>query len=84
MLLHLGGNISILKEDIIAIFDFEAINSDISKEFLDIAKTENKIIEINSLEKNKSIVILKDKIYISPISSLTLQKRTEDLFINNN
>lgn len=83
MLLHLGGNISVLKEDIIAILDYEAINSDISKEFLDIAKIENKIIEINSLEKNKSIVILKDKMYMSPISSLTLQKRTEEIFSNN-
>lgn len=83
MLLHLGGNISVLKEDIIAILDYEAIISEISKEFLDIAKTENKIIEINSLEKNKSIVIVKDKIYMSPISSLTLQKRTEEIFSNN-
>lgn len=83
MLLHLGGNISILKEEIIAIFDYETINNDVSKEFLDIARTEKKIIEINSAEKNKSIVILKDKIYISPISSLTLQKRTEEIFSNN-
>ena len=83
MLLHLGGNISILKEEIIGIFDYEAINSDISKEFLDIARNEKRIIEINSIEKNKSIVILKDKIFISPISSLTLQKRTVELLISN-
>lgn len=82
MLLHLGGNISILKEEIIAIFDYETTRNDVSKEFLDIARTENKIIEINSTEKNKSIVMLKDKIYISPISSLTLQKRSEEIFSN--
>ncbi|PKM88292.1 MAG: DUF370 domain-containing protein [Firmicutes bacterium HGW-Firmicutes-12] len=80
MLLHIGGDISVFKKDIVAIFDINSSSSGITAEFLEIAKSERIISEITNQEKSKSIILLANKIYLSPISSTTLQKRAD----NNN
>lgn len=79
MFLHLGGDVVIPSKNIIAIFDIDSttISKD-TKEFLHIAEEEG-FIETISDEIPKSFVITetdkKSKIYLSPISSITLQKR---------
>jgi hypothetical protein len=80
VLLHIGGDISVFKKDIVAIFDINSSSSGITAEFLEIAKSERIISEITNQEKSKSIILLANKIYLSPISSTTLQKRAD----NNN
>lgn len=81
LFLHLGENEIIFKNSVLGIFNIGTLsNSKINKEFLEVANSEKKVIQIGSKEKIKTFVVTDDKIYISPISSLTLQKR----FNNNN
>lgn len=77
MFLHLGGDVSVLQKDIIGIFDiFSTYKSIISKEFMEVAEGEKSIIKVSLTEKNKSFILVGDKVYLSPISSVTLQKRS--------
>ncbi|MCH5299732.1 MAG: DUF370 domain-containing protein [Ruminococcus sp.] len=83
MYLHLGKNTVIKTKDIVGIFDMDT--STISKNTRDyLAKAEKSGRVINvSQELPKSFVICKDtdgiKVYISQISSQTLQKRKVSL-----
>ena len=80
MFLHLGENVVVPKNDIIGIFDLETTtySSDTSS-FLRMAE-EDGFVERISNEKPKSFVIAEvnkmSKVYLSPISSSTLTKRT--------
>ncbi len=79
MFLHIGGDVVIPVKSIIAILDIETttISKD-TKEFLKIAEEEG-FIESISNDLPKSFIITesakKSQIYLSPISSVTLQKR---------
>lgn len=75
MLLHLGGDTSIFKTSISGIFDLEKTNTAATREFLQIARDNKKITQVVKKEQAKSFVLAGDKIYLSPISSVTLQKR---------
>ena len=85
MFLHIGGDVVIPLRNIIAIFDIDSttISKD-TKEFLRIAEEEGFIKSISD-DLPKSYVITESEkksiIYLSPISSVTLQKRSE--FVNN-
>jgi len=80
MFLHIGGNVVIPAKNIIAIFDIDTttISKD-TRDFLKIAEEEG-FIESISTDLPKSFIITevdkKSKIYLSPISSTTLQKRS--------
>jgi len=79
MFLHLGGDVVVNLKNVIAIMDMETTTvSKISKEFLSIAEEEGFIVNVSE-DLPKSYVITevdkKSKIYISPISSVTLFKR---------
>ncbi|WP_461207536.1 extracellular matrix regulator RemB [Clostridium sp. DL1XJH146] len=80
MFLHIGENVVVPIKDIIGIYDFETTmyNSD-SRKFLKFAE-EDGFVEKISKERPKSFVLAeikkKTKIYLSPISSTTLTKRT--------
>ena len=81
MFLHLGGDVVVRLKDVIAIMDLETTTiSKISKEFLGIAEEEGFIINISE-DLPKSFIITevkkKSKIYVSPISSVTLYKRAK-------
>ena len=80
MILHLGGDIVVFMRDIIAIFDYNtAISSDDTKEFLSIAKEEG-FVRVIWEDTPKSFVLTeidkKSVVYLSPISSTTLMKRS--------
>jgi ribosomal protein S8 len=77
--LHIGGNMVIPTKSIIAIFDIDNTTvSKFTKEFLKTAEEEGFVKSVNN-ELPKSFVITetdkKSIIYLSPISSVTLQKR---------
>jgi hypothetical protein len=80
LFLHIGGDVVIPVKNVIAIMDIETttISKD-TKDFLKIAEEEG-FIETISEDLPKSFVITeidkKSKIYLSPISSITLQKRS--------
>jgi ribosomal protein S8 len=78
--LHLGGDVIISMKDVIAIFDIEtSMTSEVNKEFLEIAKEEGFIKKISKNDP-KTFVLAeldhKTMIFLSPISSSTLLKRT--------
>jgi hypothetical protein len=74
MYIHIGEDINIRARDIISILDKEsANNSPLVEEF--ISHRKEKVI---NLSKNpfKSVIITYDNVYLSPISSGTLKKRS--------
>jgi hypothetical protein len=73
--LHIGGEEIIPLKDVIAIIDIEKGKSPVLKEFLYTANEEGFIKDIAS-NKEKSLIITNRAIYLSPISSLTLKKRS--------
>ncbi|RCX16131.1 uncharacterized protein DUF370 [Anaerobacterium chartisolvens] len=79
MFLHIGGDVVIPVRNVIAILDIETTTvSKDTKEFLKVAEEEGFIQSISE-DLPKSFIITendkKSKIYLSPISSVTLQKR---------
>lgn len=77
MFLHLGGDVVVLKEDIIAIFDARAVSSPITREFMEISGDEGLIKNISGQKEVKSYILTTNEIYSSPISCITLSKRTK-------
>lgn len=85
MFLHIGGNVVVSMDSIIAILDMDTVTtSRDSREFIKIAEEEGFILTIAE-ELPKTLVITeinkKSKIYLTPISSITLLKRSE--YIHN-
>lgn len=75
MYIHLGGEKMIRSVELIAIFDLSIEESSrISKSFIANAMKE-KQVEIIGEEESKSLIVTRDKVYYSPISSNTLQKK---------
>lgn len=79
MFLHIGGDFVVPVKNVIAIMDLETTTlSKDTRDFLSIAEEEG-FIESISDDIPKSFIITeidkKSKIYLSPISSITLQKR---------
>lgn len=80
MILHLGNDVSVFKNDIIAILDIEnSSTSKITKEYLANAGKSGWVVTC-SYDMPKSFVIaldenLSEKLYISSISASTLIKR---------
>lgn len=81
MFLHLGENVVVPIKDVIGIFDLQTtMYSSDTIQFLRMAEEDGFVERITS-DKPKSFVIAevdkKSKIYLSPISSSTLTKRTD-------
>ena len=81
MYMHLGENTVVRIDEIIGIFDMD--NTTVSKstrEFLKFSEKRREVIYV-SYELPKSFIVCnekgKNKVYISQISSSTLQKRSE-------
>lgn len=86
MFLHLGENVVVPIKDVIGIFDLQTASySSDTIQFIRMAE-EDGFVERITNEKPKSFVIAEvdkmSKIYLSPISSSTLTRRT-DINYNN-
>lgn len=84
MFLHLGENIVVPIKDVIGIFNVETSTySSDTTQFLRMAE-EDGFVEKITKDKPKSFIIAevnkKSKVYLSPISSSTLTKRSEILY----
>lgn len=83
MYIHIGGDVSLLKKNVVAIFDMD--NTTISgktREFLSLAEDDGILINVSD-ELPRTFIIEnygkgKTKIYLSPVSSATLLKRAEE------
>ena len=78
MFLHLGSDVSVALKDVIAINDYSYLKT-INKEFLKNMRSKKFIIDISENDP-KSFVITDKKIYLSAISSVTLNKRADNLY----
>lgn len=75
MFLHLGNDVVVAGSDVIAIINIEKKMSQEVKAMIKEAEENYRLVNIGEKEKNKSLVIGDNKLFISPISSQTLQKR---------
>ena len=80
MYLHLGGEYVVKEEEVIGIFDLDTSTvSKHTRNYLNKKEKEKKVINV-SFELPKSFILVGDKqnekIYISQISSATLNKRS--------
>ncbi len=82
MYLHLGQETVVLKEDILGIYDMDTTTvSKHTREFLNLAEREKRVINVSPYELPKSFVVVRsgedEIIYICPLSSQTLLKRSQ-------
>jgi hypothetical protein len=77
--IHLGGEKIVRASEVVAIFDISIEQySKLSKQFTDHVR-QSKRAETIGDEEPKSIVVTADKVYYSPISSMTLKRRANQL-----
>ena len=77
MYLHLGGDILIKKNKVVAIIDLETVKEcKINEKFLGNIKQTKKVNYVSDPGKEKTLIITTKGYYLSPISSTTLFKRT--------
>lgn len=76
MYIHLGNNYVISAESIIAIINIESSLLEDMEDIIQIAVENKNLVRISEKDKEKSLIICNDNIYISPISSMTLYKRS--------
>lgn len=81
MYIHLGQETVVREDEIIGIFDLESTTvSKHTRKFLNVAEKEKKVINV-SYELPKAFVLCgnkkNSKVYISQLSSTTLQKRSK-------
>ncbi|ABZ83663.1 conserved hypothetical protein [Heliomicrobium modesticaldum Ice1] len=80
MFLHLGGEVIVPKEEIVAIIDLESSSQAVTtKEFLRTVHDEGFVKRISEEGKEKSFIVTTKYIYLSPISSTTLMKRGNNI-----
>ncbi|KAA0546013.1 DUF370 domain-containing protein [Bacillus sp. BGMRC 2118] len=79
MFIHLGENVVVPNDEIIAILDGQLYHSStIVQEFIEGQRKTKEIIEISTAMK--TIVVTIHDIYFSPLASMTLKKRANHLF----
>jgi len=74
--LHLGNSKVISGNSVIAILNIEDPISNDLQEIMENAALERKLINISKNDKKKALVICDEGVYLSPISSTTLYKRS--------
>jgi len=76
MYLHIGGDMVVPKDNLIAVIDLVANGSaPATKEFLGLADSEGILRETKKNGKNKSCIITTNGVFLSTISAATLTKR---------
>lgn len=76
MYLNIGEDFVLRTEDITGIFDLDKTTvNKATRDFLAKAQKENRVI-LTSYDLPKSFIIAKEKIYLSPLNTSTLLKRT--------
>ena len=77
MFIHLGENTVITDEKIIGIFDMDTSTvNKATRDYLSLAEKNGRVEYVN-YDLPKSFIVTDDKIYISPINTSTLNKRSK-------
>lgn len=77
MFVHIGGSQIVFSKEVIGIFNLNSGESEINQEFLNTISNHPTSI-LSGSERHKSFIVTDRKVYISPISPLTLSKRRND------
>lgn len=76
MYLYLGGETVINTKNIIGIFDMDTSTvNKATRDYLSKAEKEKRVIYVN-YELPKSFIVCEDKIYVCPLNTATLLKRS--------
>lgn len=81
MFLHLGSDTVVALKDVVSIGDYRSFRSSVNRDFMQAMRERDAIVDISG-SVPKSFVVTEEKIYLSAISSLTLKKRAENVFDN--
>ena len=77
MYIYLGGDIAISTTDIIGIFDMDTSTvNKATRDYLSKAEKDKKVVYVN-YELPKSFIVCRDKIYVCPLNTATLLKRSK-------
>ncbi len=80
MYLHLGEDTVVNSKEITGIFDMDTSTvNKATRDYLNIAEKNKKTVYVN-YDLPKSFIVTKDKIYISPLNTNTLLKRSRQEF----
>lgn len=80
MFIHLGGDVVVSKEEVIAILSTQLMKkTEVNREFMELAENDGFIDQITDRSTAKSVIITTKKIFLSPISSVTLKKRSDEI-----
>lgn len=79
MFLHLGGEITVLADTVLGIFDIEETSANkITAQFLSKSQKQGKIYSVTN-EMPKAFIVCTDYTYITNVSHQTLRKRLAKL-----
>ncbi len=80
MFIHLGGDVVVSKDEVIAILNTQLMKkTEVNREFMESAENDGFINPITERANAKSVIITTKNIYLSPISSGTLKKRSDEI-----
>jgi len=78
MFIHLGSDQMISADKVVAIINIDSYINITLKEIIELGQAEKNLHLICSMDRAKSLVITDSDIYLSPISSVTLYKRSHN------
>ena len=77
MFIHLGEDTVINDKEIIGVFDIDTSTvNKATRDYLSKAEKEKRVIYVN-YELPKSFIVCDEKVYISPINTATINKRSK-------
>ncbi len=75
MLVNIGGEAVLRSREIIGVFDLQTVGeSPVTKEFLDLARTEGTTVDLSG-GNPKSLILTADKVFLTTVSIGTIKKR---------
>lgn len=77
MYLHIGDARIVFNRELIGIFKYDQNDNTINREFLE-SLSENAVKIVAKAERPKSFIVTDNRVYISPISPLTLGRRQKN------
>ncbi|MFA5881950.1 MAG: DUF370 domain-containing protein [Eubacteriales bacterium] len=83
MFIHLGGDVVVSKDEVITILNNQLLKkNEINKEFMELAEEDGFLSLITEKANAKALIITSKRVYMSPISSMTLKKRSDEQLSN--
>ncbi|WP_331446036.1 extracellular matrix regulator RemB [Natranaerobius thermophilus] len=80
MFVHIGDNIVLPIKEIVGIFDISVLEDKATRDFLKISEEEGFVKNNKYDNRERSFVLTGQNIYFSPITSVTLKKRIEKIY----